>query len=30
MKRVDSTKDCFNLIANDKIYYEEQKSYCAI
>ena len=28
MKRVDDTKDCFNLIENDEICYEEQELLC--
>ena len=28
MKRVDSTKDCFNWIENDEIYYEEEEILC--
>ena len=28
MKRVDSTKDCFNLIENEEICYEEQELLC--
>ena len=28
MKRVDSTKDCFNLIENDDICHEEQELLC--
>ena len=28
MKRVDNTKDCFNLIENDEICYEEQELLC--
>ena len=28
MKRLDNTKDCFNLIENDKICYEEQELSC--
>ena len=28
MKRADNTKDCFNLIENDEICYEEQELLC--
>ena len=28
MKRVGNTKDCFNLIENDEIYFEEQELLC--
>ena len=28
MKRVDDTKDCFNLIENDEICYEQQELLC--
>ena len=30
MKQVDRTKDCFNWIGNDEIYYEEEELFYVI
>ena len=30
MKQVDGTKDCFNWIENDEIYYEEEELFYVI